>query len=1106
MVAVAAISLATAGLAGMNVASASGSVGSDGSGGVVVGAGYLRIGMDGTGQVTSLADARTGVNYLATGHGTAPLVSLMVGGQQVMPSTLTLSGNTLVFTGSGGFEVDVAVQDMTTYSTLTVTKATAPNGGDLQTLLWGPLPTDITQTLGESVGIVRDNNFAIGMKPLTDRTEGGWPREEVNTGIGWENQVAANPSNVQVAPLEEWSVGASTSWGTLLRAFTFDYTKQRNRMTDADGNAAYPIPVGPLPNGQGSVVGSKIALYGTTPDMALTELSNIAKDQGLPYPTINGQWQKAAQATSQSILVVNDLNTGDVDQAASLAKAGGMNMVYALGSTDGPWQTDGHYQFDGSFGGTDTAATALVNQAKADGIQVGTHTLSDFVSYSDPYAAPSMSPDLTVGTATTATQSIAAGDTTVYLASCAPLASSIQGHLMKLDSEVVSYGTVTPISGGCQVSGLGRGSWSTPATSHPAGATVTRIPQNAYGGGIGGLNIINAVATRFATIWNTTGVDGMSFDGLESASQSGWGAYGLASLVNGTFRQQNSPDGFISETSREGSNIWDGISRASWGEVGSTSMNQLYIHNAYYQANYLPGMLGWIGLDGNGSLSSLEDTLARAASFNAGSGFRTSISSLANGSNTATLLNAIKQWDTARNLGAFTPAQQAAFRDQSTHWHLSVITAGQSWSLQQLDASGANIGSPQTVTAPTPAFPNTALPGMTAGSLYEARAVANVPSIIHYAVTAGALPAGLTLNADTGGITGIPTTGTPSTFTITGTGAPGTANAQQTFTIGAGSTPTAGTLDLTSAFNNVGITSQSNVTPGNFDGQGNSFSAEQLSAAGITPGSMIPRAGSAFLWPNVAAGSPDNVAGSSAVIQGGGHGGSTLFFLGSEAGDVTDNVTVTYTDGTTTTGTIGFPNWADSSPTEFGSTLAISTQGRDLQSGYGDTTRTFRLFTNQITIDPTKTIATVTLPANSKIHTFALTAGTLNGTNLSQGKPATASSTESSSYPASNAVDGNSSTRWSSQFSDPQWLQVDLGTPQTFTKVVLSWEAAYGKDYQIQTSNDATNWTTVYTRTGGTGGTETLTGFTGTGRYVRMYGTARGTQWGYSLYEFQVIS
>jgi hexosaminidase len=83
---------------------------------------------------------------------------------------------------------------------------------------------------------------------------------------------------------------------------------------------------------------------------------------------------------------------------------------------------------------------------------------------------------------------------------------------------------------------------------------------------------------------------------------------------------------------------------------------------------------------------------------------------------------------------------------------------------------------------------------------------------------------------------------------------------------------------------------------------------------------------------------------------------------------------------------------------------------------------------------------------------------------------------------------------------------VDLGTVQTVNRVVLAWEAAYGKNYQIQLSNDGTNWTTVYTRTNGTGGTETLTFPNATGRYVRMYGTARGTQWGYSLWEFEVFN
>ncbi|WP_084714525.1 discoidin domain-containing protein [Streptacidiphilus rugosus] len=124
-------------------------------------------------------------------------------------------------------------------------------------------------------------------------------------------------------------------------------------------------------------------------------------------------------------------------------------------------------------------------------------------------------------------------------------------------------------------------------------------------------------------------------------------------------------------------------------------------------------------------------------------------------------------------------------------------------------------------------------------------------------------------------------------------------------------------------------------------------------------------------------------------------------------------------------------------------------------------------------------------------------------TDLAQGHPATASSLENAGLPASNAVDGNTGTRWSSGFSDPQWLQVDLGSTQTICQVVLNWETASGKAYQIQTSADGTNWTTVYSTTTGPGGTETLN-VSGSGRYIRMYGTQRNTQWGYSLWEFSV--
>ena len=126
-------------------------------------------------------------------------------------------------------------------------------------------------------------------------------------------------------------------------------------------------------------------------------------------------------------------------------------------------------------------------------------------------------------------------------------------------------------------------------------------------------------------------------------------------------------------------------------------------------------------------------------------------------------------------------------------------------------------------------------------------------------------------------------------------------------------------------------------------------------------------------------------------------------------------------------------------------------------------------------------------------------------TNIALHQPTTASSQESASFPAANATDGNQNTRWSSQFSDPQWLEVDLGSTQSICQVVLHWETAFGKAFQIQTSNDNSTWTSIFSTTTGTGGTQTLS-VSGSGRFIRMFGTVRGTQFGYSLFEFQVFA
>jgi hypothetical protein len=141
--------------------------------------------------------------------------------------------------------------------------------------------------------------------------------------------------------------------------------------------------------------------------------------------------------------------------------------------------------------------------------------------------------------------------------------------------------------------------------------------------------------------------------------------------------------------------------------------------------------------------------------------------------------------------------------------------------------------------------------------------------------------------------------------------------------------------------------------------------------------------------------------------------------------------------------------------------------------------------------------------------------------NLALNKAVLASSTESASFVAANAVDGNTGSRWGSTFSDPQYLIVDLGSVQTVDRIHLLWETAYGKDFTLDISTVTANpsntswdnvvtgtWTTMRDVRGNSATTNDFANLGKSGRYVRMRGTARatGSGYGYSLFEFEVYS
>ena len=139
------------------------------------------------------------------------------------------------------------------------------------------------------------------------------------------------------------------------------------------------------------------------------------------------------------------------------------------------------------------------------------------------------------------------------------------------------------------------------------------------------------------------------------------------------------------------------------------------------------------------------------------------------------------------------------------------------------------------------------------------------------------------------------------------------------------------------------------------------------------------------------------------------------------------------------------------------------------------------------------------------------------GINLALDQPSAASSYQDPvGLAASLAFDGNLNTRWGSAYScatppctlspDPSWLEVDLGSPQSLNTAVLAWDPAYASQYQLQNSLDNITLNTALTNHNGAGGIESLAFPTVQGRYVRMYGQTRGSQYGYSVDELSLYN
>ncbi|HEY2240069.1 MAG TPA: beta galactosidase jelly roll domain-containing protein, partial [Streptosporangiaceae bacterium] len=310
--------------------------------------------------------------------------------------------------------------------------------------------------------------------------------------------------------------------------------------------------------------------------------------------------------------------------------------------------------------------------------------------------------------------------------------------------------------------------------------------------------------------------------------------------------------------------------------------------------------------------------------------------------------------------------------------------------------SAATYGAPASPQPTLAAVPSTTL----ASSSFTVKETLTNPTArpLTGATEALSAPSGWTVTASGPAAVGTvaPGRSAAKTFTVTAPStalASGTVSLLVTATYGPGKQTLINTAQvqvpassLAATYDNTGITDDSNPSPSadfiGFDGEGTSYSAQGLVAAGLTPGGTVTAGGHTFTWPSVASAQPDNTMAEGQTItipSGAASSGSLGVLAAANNSPESGTGTIYYTDGSTSTYTLSVGNfWYDSAQNgNPANTRAAAVNYANYPTGSSG--HTIYLFEQNIPLTPGKTAEAITLPTlgnvagyNSALHIFAL--------------------------------------------------------------------------------------------------------------------------------------
>ncbi len=605
----------------------------------------FRLSLDQQGAVTELTDIQNSVNY-AAGERTF-LVEIKTGGQILDPVGFQALGEQLTYRFPNHLSVDVKVQTKEGYIRLEVVSVS--DDQKIEAILWGPFKTTIDKTVGEFVGVVRNQEYAIGIQALNVKTTGG----------------ALINDEGYVPP--RGSAALNQEYGSSLQAFCINRTRpQQIEVWNGFGNTevvAHP---------DFGMEGSAIALFGIEEAGALELIGQIEIEEGLPHMMIDGEWVKSSSLAGRPYIISN-FGESTVDMMLDFTEKVGFYSLYQ----SHPFHNWGHFDLIPSLfpNGRDGMKTC-VEKAKERNIRLGVHTLTNFITTNDPFVSPVPHKGLAIYAKTVITEKIGKSDTEIQIRDSAFYHKKTTLQTIRIGDELIRFSGISE-QPPFKLLNCKRGAFGTMAASHSRGESIARLIDHPYKTFYPDMDLQNKMIDNLSRFFNETGVSHLDFDGHEGAYSTG---YGDASKDYFALRFLEGVDHIVvNGTSQSSHFYWHLNTYMNWGEPWyggmRESQNDIRFNNqATLERNYQPNMLGWFWYQAGTTLEEMEWMLARAAGWNAGYALVVNPGALSKNSYTEQVIEAIRTWEEAKNRGIFNEPQKKLLKAGENDFSLRKIS------------------------------------------------------------------------------------------------------------------------------------------------------------------------------------------------------------------------------------------------------------------------------------------------------------------------------------------------------------------------------------------------------------------------------------------------